>query len=134
MLLDCDPNWNESKYFAAFDHHQIVHIWNLETSQRVSGHSAHMRGKNGNMAMCYTNNHQVLTIVGRQCIRYVVATNRYYIYEWSQKKTVTMLKASPFDDNIAAGGTFYGMIYLINTTGMSITSTLNTYTLFYMIN
>lgn len=116
--FDCDPNWTaNTKQFAFIDKECIVHVWDLNAGKRVLGHRGHFGRPSTSSAMCYTNNRQIISIVGSVCIRYCVTSNTFMTYNLTKNHAVTIVKVSPYDENIVAAGTKYGLIILFNAKG-----------------
>lgn len=95
-----------------------MYVWDLDIGKKVLGHRGHVDAKSVSAAMCYTNNRQIISIVGAICIRYCVTSNTYMTYNLSKNHSVTIVKVSPYDENIVAAGTKYGLIILFNAKGI----------------
>lgn len=109
--------------------HNAIWVWNLETEKICRGHNAHATfGNNRRIdsdlqlggAMCITKNRQILSIDRNAFVRYCLASNTYSIFSDSfitKPGTVSLLKSSPYDQDIIAIGYKNGLIMLANYAG-----------------
>lgn len=122
--LDCDPDWSTTKYFAILAQDNSVQIWDFEQARAIYGHKAHfikpqsegdMPGPaNDGVHMSFMLNRNILSICPNDLVVYCVASNtfcrRHRIIP--KKYSVTILKCSPFNENIFAVGTPKGLVIL----------------------
>lgn len=85
------------------------------------GHKAHLTSRNSNEAsngtMCITSTRQVLSIDRNSFIKYCLASNTFSRLSDNlvpKKKSVSLLKASPYDPDIVGVGHRDGLILIVN--------------------
>lgn len=107
----------------------MIWVWNLDTEKICRGHKAHAISGNDRHAdsdtplggtMCITKSRQILSIDRNAFVRYCLASNTYSIFPDSfilKRGTVSVLKTSPYNQDIIAVGYKNGLIILANYAG-----------------
>lgn len=105
----------------------MVWVWNLNKQKVCHGHRAHIKDADTGAydsqlggAMCITKSGQVLSIDRNAFVKYCLRSNTYKIFDDNfilKRGTVSVLKASPYDENIVALGTKNGLITIVNLKG-----------------
>lgn len=114
----------------------VIWVWSLETGKICSGHKAHEMSQNGNAydkhdssssaggAMCITRDRQVLSIDQNAFAKYCLASNTYHTLPDNfipKRNAITLMKSSPYANNMVAFGYRNGLILVANTDGKTIT-------------
>lgn len=106
-----------------------IWVWNIETEKVCRGHKAHAITGNDRKgdsdyqiggAMCITKNRQVLSIDRNAFVRYCLASNTYSKFPDHfvlKRGTVSLMKASPFNQDIIGVGYKNGLIVIVNYAG-----------------
>lgn len=79
-------------------------------------------------AMCITKSGQVLSIDRKAFVKYCLRSNTYTLFDDNfilKRGTISVLKASPYDENILALGTKNGLITIVNLKGKDFTCSIN---------
>lgn len=123
----CDPNWKNTNWFVTLNEHNVVWVWNLNKQKICRGHRAHMKSNDNGSgndslggAMCITKSGQVLSIDRNAFVKYCLRSNTYKVFDDNfilKRGTITVLKASPHDEDILALGTKNGLITIVNLKG-----------------
>lgn len=107
----------------------FIWVWNLETEKICRGHKAHVINSIDRQidsdaqlggAMCITKNRQVLSIDRNAFVRYCLASNTYSKFPENfvtKRGTVSLLKASPYNQDIIGIGYKNGLIVIANYAG-----------------
>lgn len=106
----------------------IIWVWNLETGKICRGHKAHTnyKGFQGDSdsqlggAMCISKKRQVFSIDRNAFVRYCMVSNTFSIFPDNfilKRGTVSMLKTSPYNQDIIAVGYKNGLIVIANYAG-----------------
>ncbi|XP_055836435.1 protein rigor mortis [Episyrphus balteatus] len=122
--LDCDPSWATTKYFAILAQDNSVQIWDFDQARAIYGHKAHFikphnegdipGPANEGVHMGFMFNRNILSICPNDLVVYCVASNTFCRRQRiiPKKYPVTILKCSPFNENIFAVGTPKGLVIL----------------------
>ncbi|XP_055379595.1 protein rigor mortis [Condylostylus longicornis] len=132
--IDCDPDWSKEKYFAALVGDNSVQIWDFDKGKAKIGHKAHIRQVHGdgdgppleNVRMCFLKNRTVLSVDSSNLVILCLASNTYIKKRRiiPLKHDISIIKGSPYDENIFAAGTTRGLILLVNLKNESTLFTL----------
>lgn len=132
--IDCDPNWSKKKYFAALVDDNSVQIWDFDDGKAKIGHKAHIKPVYGDgdgpppqmVRLCFLRNRNVLSIDSACLVIYCILSNTFIKKKRiiPVKHEVSIIKGSPYDDNIFATGTTRGLILLCNLKAETIIYTL----------
>lgn len=106
----------------------MIWVWNLETEKICRGHKAHVNSNDRQIdsdaqlggAMCITKNRQVLSIDRNAFVRYCLVSNTFSIFPDNfvlKRGTVSILKTSPYNQDIIAVGYKNGLIVIANYAG-----------------
>lgn len=107
----------------------MIWVWNLATAKMCRGHKAHVTNSNDRQmdsdtqlggAMCITKNRQVLSIDRNAFVRYCLVSNTFSIFPDNfvlKRGTVSLLKTSPYNQDVIAVGYKNGLIVIANYAG-----------------
>lgn len=126
----CDIDWQTTRWFITFNEEHIVGVWNLDSGKTCRGHKAHFEyfkkqdlpmkryaTDSSGAAMCITKNRQVLSIDANAFVKYCVTSNTYSVLPENfitKRNTVSILKASPYNEDIVAAGHKNGLVLVVN--------------------
>lgn len=128
-VIDCDPDWSSTKWFVTMNDLNMIWVWNLETEKICRGHKAHVVYNNDRQtsadtqldgAMCITKNRQVLSIDRNAFVRYDLVSNTFSLFPDNfvlKRGTISLLKTSPYNQDIIAVGYKNGLIVIANYAG-----------------
>lgn len=115
----------------------VIWVWNLETLKICRGHKAHLsqaqeRPSNDadlqstnalGGAMCITKKRQVLSVDRNAFVKYCLTSNTYSLFGENfivKRNAITMMKSSPYNDDMIAFGYRNGLIIIADVAGMFI--------------
>lgn len=89
----------------------------MKNADKVGGNDSQLGG-----VMCITKSGQVLSIDRNAFVKYCLRSNTFKVFDDNfilKRGTITVLKASPYDENILALGTKNGLITVVNLKGIN---------------
>ncbi|KAH8279309.1 hypothetical protein KR026_006088 [Drosophila bipectinata] len=135
LALDVSPLWGKpGKHFAIVGDDLSVQVWDCDSGEAVTGHKAHqhqheardVRGAHhtsSSLLMSYLANGNILSIDASDLVIYCVASNTYCrrpTFLAPRNHQLTMLRCSPYNDNLFAVGTVAGSVMVCDLRKMSI--------------
>lgn len=115
----------------------MIWVWNLETLKICRCHKAHLQQAQERQsndadsqstnalggAMCITKKRQVLSVDRNAFVKYCLTSNTYSMFGENfivKRNAITMMKASPYNDDTIAFGYRNGLIIIADVAGMFI--------------
>lgn len=144
--LDVSPLWGKptsnnelssSKHFAIVAEDLSVQVWDCELGEVIIGHKAHQHQHEArdlrvnpfiNVHMSYICNGNILSIDATDLVIYCVASNTYCrrpTFISPRNHQLTVLRCSPYNDNLFALGTTAGIVMVCDLLKMNIVYKFN---------
>lgn len=135
LALDVSPLWgNPGKHFAVVGDDLSVQVWECDSGEAVTGHKAHQHQHeardvraahhtSSSVLMSYLANGNILSVDASDLVIYCVASNTYCrrpTFLAPRNHQLTILRCSPYNDNLFAVGTAAGNVMVCDLRKMSI--------------
>lgn len=117
MSIDCDPDWSDTEYLACALEDRHVWLWNVKLRAVIAGHTAHCstKEKDAPLPICFTEDKKVISADKKSLVVWDVLQNTYKVnVEIVRKHSITVLKVSPYNQDLIAAGTQAGLVILIS--------------------
>lgn len=123
------PDWETTKRLAVIDADLFVTVLDFQTGKAVNGHKAHVTGeirdksKKTTTAIVFLQQNAVISTVRSTLVHFNLNTNKFTFYHEFIKSSnpFSILRQSPKDPNLLAGGTKDGTVVVIDLEKMQIT-------------
>ncbi|KAH8280474.1 hypothetical protein KR018_007934 [Drosophila ironensis] len=136
LALDVSPLWGEgtAKPFALVGDDLSVQVWDCGTGEALTGHKAHqhqqeardvrpMYHAHSSVLLSYLANGNILSMDATDLVIYCVASNTYCrrpTFLPPRHHMITVLRASPYHDNLFAVGTMAGLVMVCDLRKMGV--------------